>query len=282
MKIIRRISEMQQWSERARQAGRRIAFVPTMGFLHEGHVSLIREGRKRGDALVVSIFVNPIQFNQKEDFEAYPRDLERDRQILEDLAVDVLFCPEAQEMYPEGFQTFVTVEKLSEPLCGRYRPGHFRGVATVVTKLFHIVKPHVAIFGQKDFQQYVLIRRLVQDLNLDIEIVGLPTVREADGLACSSRNVRLSPEQRREGVRLFRALQAAQEMVRAGERQADAILARVREIITGPEITLEYASLCDPETLEEVAEVVGHTLLAVAAWVGKVRLIDNILLTPSD
>ncbi len=281
MEIFRSIPEMQAWSERVRLAGQKIAFVPTMGFLHEGHLSLIREARKRGTALVVSIFVNPIQFNQQQDFAAYPRDFERDQKLLEELHVDALFYPDAQEMYPEGFQTSVTVAKLTEPLCGRFRPGHFRGVTTVVAKLFNIVKPHVALFGEKDFQQYVVIKRMVQDLNFDIEIIGMPTVREADGLAMSSRNARLSPEERKESLCLFRSLEAARAMVQEGERRPEAILQKVQALISQEKhARLEYASLCHPETLEEVSEISGPTLLALAVWIGEVRLIDNTLLKP--
>jgi len=281
MEIIRHIPEMQKWSEKQRLAGKRVAFVPTMGFLHEGHLSLVREGKQKGDVVVVSIFVNPIQFNQQEDFAKYPRDLEGDQKLLEMLGVDALFYPEASEMYPEGFQTTVTVEKVSEPLCGRFRPGHFRGVATVVTKLFNMVKPHIALFGEKDFQQCVVIKQMVKDLNFDMEIVSLPTVREADGLAMSSRNARLSPEERAQSLCLSRALNEAKAMVQRGERRPAAILQKVQEIITREKSArLEYASLCHPETLEEVTEVSRPTLLALAVWVGKVRLIDNSILIP--
>lgn len=281
MEIIRHIPEMQKWSEKQRLAGKRVALVPTMGFLHEGHLSLVREGKRKGDVVVVSIFVNPIQFNQQEDLARYPRDLEGDQKMIEALGVDALFYPEASGMYPDGFQTAVTVEKVSEPLCGRFRPGHFRGVTTVVTKLFNLVKPHVAFFGEKDFQQYVVIKRMVQDLNFDIEIVSIPTVREADGLAMSSRNARLSPEERAQSLCLFRALNEAKGMVQRGERRPAVILQKVQEIITREKSArLEYASLCHPETLEEITGVSGPTLLALAVWVGGVRLIDNSVLVP--
>lgn len=279
MEIITSIREMQDWSEARRREGKTIAFVPTMGFLHEGHLSLVREGKRRGDVVVVSIFVNPIQFNQQADFAAYPRNVEQDRRVLEAIATDVLFLPEAAEMYPPGFQTMVEVEAVSRPLCGAFRPGHFRGVATVVTKLFNIVKPHVALFGEKDFQQCVVIRRMVKDLNFDLEILTMPTVREADGLAMSSRNARLSPAERQSSLCLSRALQKAQELVRQGERRSAAILQVVREeIAKEPQVRIEYATLANPETLEDVAEVAGPTLLALAAWVGEVRLIDNCVL----
>jgi pantoate--beta-alanine ligase len=276
MQIIDHIPKMQHWSEARRMEGKKIAFVPTMGFLHEGHLSLVREGKKRGDVVVVSIFVNPMQFNQQSDFDSYPREVERDQRVLEEVGTDVLFYPEAPEMYPEGFQTAIEVDKVSRPLCGAFRPGHFRGVATVVAKLFNIVKPHVALFGEKDYQQCVVIQRMVKDLNFDLEILPRPTVREPDGLAMSSRNARLSPAERQTSLCLSRALARAQEMVTGGERQATAILQVVQEMIAREgEVRLEYASLCHPETLEAVSEVSGPTLLALAAWVGEVRLIDN-------
>ncbi len=276
MQIIHRVSEMQRWSDAQRQAGKKVAFVPTMGFLHEGHLSLVREAKKMGDATVVSIFVNPMQFNQQSDFASYPRDDEQDRRLLSELGTEVLFTPDASEMYPEGYQTAVEVEKVSQPLCGVHRPGHFRGVTTVVAKLFNMVKPHMALFGEKDFQQCVVIKRMVKDLNFDLEIVALPTVRESDGLAMSSRNARLSPAQRQISLRIASALNKAHELVGQGERQAAAILRVVCDTITATDDTrLEYASLCDPETLEEVDEVIRPTLLAIAAWVGDVRLIDN-------
>jgi pantoate--beta-alanine ligase len=247
-----------------------------MGFLHDGHLSLVCEGKKRGDVLVVSIFVNPIQFNQQADFATYPRSLEQDQRMLAEAGTDALFYPAASEMYPEGFQTVVEVNKVSRPLCGAFRPGHFRGVATVVAKLFNIVKPHIALFGEKDFQQCVVIKRMVKDLNFDLEVAAMPTVREPDGLAMSSRNARLSPAERHSSLCLSRALNKAQDLVAGGERRAAAILQAVQDLIACEGgVRVEYASLCHPETLEEVAEVAGPTVLALAAWVGDVRLIDN-------
>lgn len=276
MKIIPRIVEMQRWSDARRVEGKQIAFVPTMGFLHEGHLSLVREGKKRADVVIVSIFVNPMQFNQQSDFATYPRGLGQDQRMLEEVGTDVLFYPEAGEMYPEGFQTAVEVDKVSQPLCGAFRLGHFRGVATVVAKLFNITKPHVALFGEKDFQQCVVIKRMVKDLNFDMEILAMPTIRESDGLAMSSRNARLSPAERLTSLCLFRALQQAQDFVRQGERRASTILRAVQEtIIREGGVRIEYVSLCHPETLEEVSEIAGPTLLALAVWVGEVRLIDN-------
>jgi pantoate--beta-alanine ligase len=276
MKIINHIPEMQQWSEARRLEGKKISCVPTMGFLHEGHLSLVREGKKRGDVVVVTIFVNPMQFNQASDFDKYPRNAEQDQRMLEEVGTDVLFYPTAPEMYPEHFQTAVEVEKVTQPLCGAFRPGHFRGVTTVVAKLFNIVKPHFAIFGEKDFQQCVTIQRMVKDLNFDLEIIPMSTIRETDGIAMSSRNARLSESERQTSLCISRALKQAQEMVTKGEKQSEKILQMVRDTLAQSGGTrLEYASLCHPETLEETSHVSGPTLLAIAAWVGEVRLIDN-------
>jgi pantoate--beta-alanine ligase len=276
MEIIAHIRDMQRWSDVKRLEGKTIAFIPTMGFLHEGHLSLVREGKQRGDVVVVSIFVNPIQFNQQSDFDKYPKNFEQDRAMLESVGVDALFYPEASEMYPEGFQTSVDVEKVSRPLCGAFRPGHFRGVATVVSKLFNIVKPHIALFGEKDFQQCVVIQRMVKDLNMDVEILPMPTIREPDGLAMSSRNARLNVDERRTSLCIAQALQTAAGLVTRGERRAEHILQTVRDLIDRQGgVRIEYATLCHPETLMELPEVTGPALLAIAAWVGDVRLIDN-------
>ena len=248
MQIIEHISDMRAWSEAERRQGRRIVFVPTMGSLHEGHLCLVRDARTRGDRVVVSIFVNPTQFGPSEDFAAYPRDLQRDRALLESLGVDVLFHPTVEEIYPDGYQTHVEVENFSLPLCGMVRPGHFRGVATVVTKLFNIVLPHIAIFGEKDFQQLQIIRQLVRDLNMDVEIVGHPIVREADGLAMSSRNAYLTPEERRAAVCLSRALCRAESWCGAARlpprRLLDAVTAAIAK---EPLARIEYVKLCDPK-----------------------------------
>jgi pantoate--beta-alanine ligase len=279
MQIIPHIAEMQDWSEAERRQGRRIVLVPTMGFLHEGHLSLVRDGKKRGDSLVVSIFVNPKQFTPREDFASYPRDFERDLKLLEREGADVLFYPTIEEMYPVGYQTHVEVEKLGAPLCGAFRPGHFRGVATVVAKLFNIARPHVAVFGCKDYQQLQIIRRLVKDLNLGVDIVGHPIVREPDGLAMSSRNAYLNPAERKAALCLSCALRKADAMVKQGETNGTVILGTVRREITGePLAQLEYASLTDAETLLEVEQVPESALLALAVRIGKTRLIDNIIL----
>lgn len=279
MRIIERVQEMQGWSEAERAAGRRIVLVPTMGFLHEGHLSLVRDGRRRGGRLVVSTFVNPAQFGPHEDFASYPRDFERDRRLLEREGVDILFHPSVEEIYPEGFQTYVEVEQLSRPLCGVSRPGHFRGVATVVAKLFNIVRPHAAIFGAKDYQQLRIIRRLAEDLNLGVEVVAHPIVREQDGLAMSSRNLYLSKEEREAALCLSRSLKKAESLVLAGEREGGRIVGAVRaEIEKEPLARLEYASLCRPDSLEEIGRVEGEALLALCVRIGKARLIDNAML----
>lgn len=282
MRIIESIAEMQQAAEGWRCDGKRIGLVPTMGYLHEGHLELMRSLRPQCDVLVISIFVNPAQFAPNEDFERYPRDLERDIRLASAVGVDIGFMPQVAEVYPEGYQTYVTVTEVAAPLCGRSRPIFFRGVATVVAKLFHMVKPHVAVFGEKDFQQLVTVRRMVQDLNMEIEIIGYPTVREADGLAMSSRNAYLTPEQRPKAVRLNQSLRRAQALVQGGEQAGEAILNKVREVLDEDnDVRIDYAELCDPATLQPVTRVEGPTLLALAVHVGVARLIDNAILKPT-
>jgi pantoate--beta-alanine ligase len=276
MKRLTSPQEMQQWAGAQRRAGRTVALVPTMGFFHQGHLKLMEFGRSRADRLVVSLFVNPLQFGPGEDFERYPRDEERDRNLALQAGVDLLFSPAAEDLYPVHFQTQVTVEKVTRGLCGASRPGHFRGVATVVCKLFNLVKPHWAIFGLKDYQQYVVIRRMVLDLHMDLEVVGRPTIRETDGLALSSRNVYLSPDERRSALSLSASLKAAQERCRAGEQRAPVLLEDVVRRISGqPGTRLDYARIVDPETLEDTDRVKDRAVLILAAWVGKTRLIDN-------
>jgi len=280
MKIVREIREMQTLAEDLRLQGRRIAFVPTMGYLHQGHLSLMAEGRKRADVVVASIFVNPTQFGPQEDLDAYPRDFESDERLMRSVGVDVVFYPSEKDIYPGGYQTYVTVERITRNLCGASRPVHFRGVATVVTKLFHIVKPHVAIFGDKDFQQRRVIQQMVRDLNFDVEVIGCPTVREPDGLAMSSRNAYLSAGERREALSVKRALDGARGLFEAGECRAGEILARVREILgAAAGIRIDYLAVCDAETLEEIETVRGEAVLAVAVFVGNTRLIDNVVLS---
>jgi len=267
---------MQGFAEAERCRGRRITLVPTMGYFHEGHLNLMRIGRKRGDCLVVSIYVNPAQFAPTEDLDAYPRDFERDRTLAEEVGADVIFFPDNREMYPEGYQTHVEVEGVTSNLCGISRPLFFRGVTTVCTKLFHIVKPHATIFGKKDFQQYVTIRRMVRDLNMDIEVVGMETTREPDGLAMSSRNVYLNPEERKSALSLSRSLDLAGELYDNGERDASSILGKVRAWIAGyPHTEIDYAQICDVKTMKDVARIEGECVLALAVRVGKTRLIDN-------
>jgi pantoate--beta-alanine ligase len=276
MKIINDVTQMQQLCLAARQQGQRIAFVPTMGYLHAGHRSLLEEGRHRGDLLVLSIFVNPTQFGQGEDFESYPRDLSGDAALAEDAGVDLIFAPEARDMYPRGYATYVDVEGLTDTLCGRSRPGHFRGVTTVVAKLFTIVQPHLALFGCKDFQQLAVIRRMTGDLNLPVEIVGMPIVREADGLAMSSRNVYLSKAERCQALALVDALRLAGKLARGGESSAAAIIETVRRrLLDEPDADIDYIQICQQDTLEDQPVVGRDSVLLLAVKIGKTRLIDN-------
>jgi len=281
METITSVSEMQQRAQAAHAAGQRIAFVPTMGFLHQGHLSLLKEGRKRGDLLVLSIFVNPTQFGQGEDFEDYPRDLRRDSELASSAGVDIIFAPTATEMYPKGYACYVDVERITETLCGASRPGHFRGVTTVVCKLFNIVQPHLALFGNKDFQQLAVIRRMTLDLNLPVEIIGMPIFREVDGLAMSSRNVYLSAEQRWQALALSRALAEGRRLVAAGERDAAAIVSALSGLIAAePEARIDYIEICHQLSLENQARVDADSVLLLAVFFGKTRLIDNGFLWP--
>jgi pantoate--beta-alanine ligase len=283
MELIESVQEMQSRAAAWRAAGKRIALVPTMGFLHEGHASLMREGRTRGDILVTSIFVNPAQFGAGEDFDSYPRDLERDSRVAAGAGVDVILMPKASDMYPAGYQTWVDVDRLTLPLCGASRPGHFRGVTTVVCKLFTIVMPHVALFGKKDYQQLAVIRRMTADLNLPVEIVGMPIVREADGLALSSRNSYLSQEERRAALCLSRGIAEARRLFAAGEWVSGRLMSAVAAIVAAePLAVIDYIEMRDGDTLEEVALAGGNTLLALAVRIGKTRLIDNGVLGEPD
>lgn len=279
MKIITSVQEMQQAALMLKRQGRRIAFVPTMGFLHEGHASLLREGRRQGDVLVLSIFVNPTQFGPNEDLDRYPRNLEGDCALAEACGTDIVFAPTAREMYPPGFQTTVSLGPLTAPLCGASRPGHFNGVAVVVTKLFGIVQPDIALFGKKDFQQLAVIRQMTADLNLAVEIVGMPIVREADGLAMSSRNSYLSAGERQQALCLYRALLAARELFGQGETSVERLLAAARaRIEESPAAVIDYLELRDGVTLEPAATAGAGTLLALAVKIGSTRLIDNTVL----
>ncbi|MFP4452190.1 MAG: pantoate--beta-alanine ligase [Desulfobacterales bacterium] len=275
------IGQMQQTAREVRHGGKSIAFVPTMGFLHQGHLSLIRKAGQLANIVVVSIFVNPAQFGPGEDFEAYPRDPARDSDLAENEGTDILFVPEKQALYPQGYETYIIQENLPGHLCGISRPGHFTGVMTIVAKLFNIIKPHYAVFGEKDFQQLAVLRKMVSDLNFDVKIIGSPTVRESDGLAMSSRNKYLSSGQRSSALTLYRALSDAKEMTKKGKTKADALInAAVETISAAPETSIDYVKICDPDTLEDVAVIDRPVLMALAVKVGRTRLIDNTILQP--
>ncbi len=274
MHVIHTPSEMHNWVYMLKKTGKRVGFVPTMGYLHKGHLELMKFARGHCDVLVLSIFVNPTQFAPGEDYGSYPRDLKRDLELAQWAGVDCLFLPEAADIYPAGYRTFVDVETLSEGLCGAFRPGHFRGVATVVAKLLNIVGPDEAFFGEKDAQQLVVIRRMVSDLQFPVKITGFPTVRESDGLAMSSRNVYLAADERERAVALSRALFHARDRICAGEVNVETVLEEMSAMLTG--IDVEYVEVVDPESLERVSRLCGPVLIALAARVGKARLIDNI------
>ncbi len=278
IKIVRTVREMQDLSDQFRREGKVIGVVPTMGFLHEGHLSLIRAARERADVVAVSIFVNPAQFGPGEDFEWYPRDFERDERLVRKTGGDVIFNPSADEMYPEEYLTSVHVDTITTVLCGASRPGHFQGVTTVCAKLFHAVKPHFAVFGQKDAQQVAVIRRMVKDLNFDLDIVVCPIVREADGLAMSSRNVYLSPEEREDALSLSQSLRMVEEAIQAGERSSSVLIQTMRDhILSKTRTRIDYVAIVHPETLEPLETITERTLVAIAVFVGKTRLIDNVL-----
>jgi len=279
MKTVKTIEAMRRLVKAARSRGKSIGFVPTMGALHIGHISLIKAAAKKTDFVVVSIFVNPTQFGPTEDFGKYPRPLKADLEICRKAGVDAVFVPAAKEMYGEGKLTWVNVEKLGEPLCGEFRPGHFRGVATVCAKLFNIVMPDIAFFGQKDAQQAVIIKRMVVDLNMPLKIVVCPTVREPDGLAVSSRNQYLSEKERKYAAYLYKSLQKCRQMVAGGVRDSSKIRSQMRRILNNvPSIKIEYISIADAESLEPVKRLGGRVLAAVAVKIGTTRLIDNVLL----
>jgi pantoate--beta-alanine ligase len=279
LKIYTSIDEMRSASRAARQSGRRLGLVPTMGALHEGHLSLVRAARSSADIVAASIFVNPTQFGPNEDLAKYPRSFERDRDLLQSEGVELLFAPSVEEMYSAGAVTWVTVEELSNKLDGRSRPRHFRGVTTVVSKLFHIVEPDVAFFGQKDAAQVAIIRRMVRDLNLPVHITVCPIVREPDGLAMSSRNAYLDPEQRKEALVLQRSLLVVQQLIEQGENSAgNLIVAGRQEFADKPSVRLDYFEIVNPDTLDPIQAIEDHALIAVAAYVGSTRLIDNLLI----
>lgn len=278
MNVVDNISRMSMLSRMLKREGKSIGFVPTMGALHEGHLSLARTAKKHTDVVVMSIFVNPIQFGPGEDFDRYPRDFKRDETLAMQAGVDILFYPSAKEMYQDGFATYVTVEGLTDTLCSASRPGHFRGVTTVVMKLFGIVKPTVAYFGQKDAQQAVIIKRMAEDLNTDIEIKVLPIVRDVDGLALSSRNIYLSESHRRDAAILHRSLEKALSAIDSGERNPARVVAMIKKTIEAvPSVKIEYVSVVDAKDLKPVDLIKGEVLVALAALVGKTRLIDNMI-----
>jgi len=276
--VVKDIKEMSKLSDEIRKKGEVISFVPTMGYLHQGHISLINEGRKRGNKLVVSIYVNPTQFGPNEDLSRYPQDFEGDFKKCEDASVDIIFYPDNSQMYPDGYKTYVNVEDLTENLCGASRPGHFKGVTTIVAKLFNIVKPHIAIFGEKDFQQLAVIRQMINDLNMNIEIVGMPIFREDDGLAMSSRNAYLSPEERKGALILYKTIGLVKELCNNGENDASRILKQAEIFIKlEPLAVIDYLKICDSESLKDVDKVGEETLFALAVKIGRTRLIDNYL-----
>lgn len=279
MRIITKAKEMNYAVREEKSLGRSIGFVPTMGFLHEGHLSLVRDSVRRADVTVVSIYVNPAQFGPKEDFREYPRDIKRDTEILEAEGVDYIFSPDNEEIYPEGYKTYVEVHDLQDTLCGRSRPGHFRGVCTVVLKLFNIIEPDFAYFGQKDAQQAIILKRMVQDLNLGVKIEVLPIVREEDGLALSSRNTYLDQEERKAARVLSQSLEEAREKVKNGEQDSGKVISRMREMITQePRAKIDYVEIVDIENLNPVAKIENEALAALAVFIGRVRLIDNTIL----
>jgi pantoate--beta-alanine ligase len=281
-RIVERVSDLQRWADAERAAGHRIALVPTMGSFHEGHLTLVHLAREQGDRVVVSIFVNPTQFGPSEDYERYPRELEQDLAKLRATSVDVVFTPPVEDMYPEGEATWVEVERLTDGMCGPFRPGHFRGVTTIVARLLQAAKPHVAVFGEKDYQQLQVIRRMVRDLRIDVEVVAGATVREADGLAMSSRNAYLSRDARAQALALFAGLLEGRDLAGAGERDASRLVARVRDRIEKePLAHVQYVELRDAGSLEPLSRLDRRAVLAVAVLVDGTRLIDNIILEAS-
>ena len=279
MKVVTGIDQMQMVAEKARCAGKKIGFVPTMGYLHEGHLNLIRRAGQLSQLVVVSIFVNPTQFGPQEDYQSYPGDLTRDTRLSQQAGCDILFVPSVEEMYPKGYCSYIEVKGLTQVLCGASRPGHFRGVTTVVTMLFNIVKPHLAVFGQKDAQQAIVIRRMIRDLKQNLEIVIVPTVREHDGLAMSSRNEYLTPKERAEAPVLFRALEWARSQIGAGERSTkNLIQGMTRMIEAGERAEIDYISIVDAAQLRSLEQLEGDVLIALAVTFGRARIIDNLLI----
>ncbi len=280
MRVITKIKEMQRVADELRKEGKIIGVVPTMGYLHEGHLSLIRIAKEKSDIVITTIFVNPLQFAPNEDYDKYPRDFERDVKLAQSAGCDIIFHPSVEEMYPENFLTYVEVEKLTKVLEGEFRPTHFRGVTTVVAKLFNITKPHIAVFGQKDAQQALIIKQMVRDLNFDIEIIVAPIVRESDGLAMSSRNVYLSESERKDATVLYQSLKLAEKLIEEGERNSSVIISKMEDLIKSkPTAKIDYIAIIDPNTLEKVESLSEgkEYLIALAVRIGSTRLIDNTL-----
>lgn len=280
MRIITKVKEMQKVADELRGEGKIIGVVPTMGYLHEGHLSLIRIAKEKSDVVITTIFVNPLQFAPHEDYEKYPRDFKRDARLAQSAGCDIIFHPSVEEMYPENFLTYVEVDKITKVLEGEFRPTHFRGVTTVVAKLFNITKPHIAIFGQKDAQQALIIKQMVRDLNFDVEIIVAPIVREADGLAMSSRNVYLSESERKDATVLYQSLNLAERLIKEGEKKPQNIISQMEGLIKSkPTAKIDYIAIVDPNTLEKVEKLEegGEYLVAIAVRIGSTRLIDNIL-----
>jgi pantoate--beta-alanine ligase len=281
--VIKSVKEMRLRSAQLRQAGQKIAFVPTMGYLHEGHLSLVRKARELADVIVVSIYVNPTQFGPNEDLGTYPRDFDRDKRLAASVGADIIFSPTDTEMYPEGYQTSVLVKEVSQGLCGAFRPGHFEGVATVVAKLFNIVQPHLAVFGEKDAQQAIVIQRMVKDLNMDIDIVVAPIVREHDGLAMSSRNEYLTAAERKQATVLFEALRTAKELIVGGERDVDKVKSAMKTVISkASKSRIQYIEIADSINLKPLSRIAGEFYILLAVYIGKTRLIDNIKISIPD
>ncbi|MDP3804340.1 MAG: pantoate--beta-alanine ligase [Candidatus Omnitrophota bacterium] len=278
MKLVDSVSRMSALARMYRKEGKSIGFVPTMGALHEGHLSLIRTAKKHTDIVVVSMFINPIQFAQFEDFDKYPKDIKRDGELARTAGADIIFYPSIKEMYPDDYSTYVNVEGLTDTLCGASRPGHFKGVATVVAKLFGMVKPEIAYFGQKDAQQVIVLKKMVEDLNMGIEIKVLPIVRQVDGLAMSSRNAYLSEGERRDAVVLYRSLEKAEGLIRYGERDSKKIIKIMTEMIRQvPGARIDYVSVVDTKDLKDMDKISQEALIALAVYIGKTRLIDNVI-----
>ncbi|MBM3253080.1 MAG: pantoate--beta-alanine ligase [Candidatus Omnitrophica bacterium] len=277
MKVIKDITNMSEWSRFQKKNGKKIGFIPTMGYLHKGHLSLARKAKKECDVVVMSIFVNPIQFGPKEDFKRYPRDFERDCNLAKSIGVDLIFYPEAKKMYPKNFLTYINAEELTETLCGKSRPTHFKGVTTVVAKLFNIVQPDIAYFGQKDAQQAIIIKKMVEDLNFPLKIKIMPTIREKDGLAMSSRNAYLSKTERKDATIIYEALRSAKKLILSGELNTDVVKSYIKKLLGKKKsIKIDYIEIVDAKNLKKLKKFSRKALIAIAVFLGKTRLIDNI------